>query len=87
MRKRADTNQQEIVDALRDMGVSVLVLSQVGGGCPDLVIGWRGKNYLIEVKTKDGKLRPSQEEFFDTWSGRAFIVRSLDETLELLECL
>jgi hypothetical protein len=87
MRHRADKNQQEIVDALRDIGVSVLILSQVGGGCPDLMIGWRGKNYLLEVKSENGELRPGQVEFFDTWKGRAFIVRSVEETLELLECL
>lgn len=53
MRHRADKNQQDIVDELRDLGISVLILSQVGGGCPDLLIGHRGKNYLIEVKTFD----------------------------------
>jgi hypothetical protein len=87
MRHRADGNQQDIVDALRDMGVSVLILSQVGGGCPDLMLGWRGKNYLIEVKTPNGKLRPGQKEFFDTWRGRAFIVRSVEEAIELVKCL
>jgi Holliday junction resolvase len=87
MRHRADKNQQEIVDALRELGVSVIVLSQVGRGCPDLMIGWRGKNYLLEVKSENGELRPGQVEFFDTWKGRAFIVRSVEETLELLECL
>ena len=87
MRHRADGNQKEIVDVLRDIGASVLVLSQVGGGCPDLMIGWRGKNYLLEVKTPKGKLRPGQKEFFDTWRGRAFIVRSADEVLELINCL
>jgi Holliday junction resolvase len=87
MRHRADTNQQEIVDALRKIGVSVLVLSQVGSACPDLMIGWRGKNYLLEIKTENGKLSKVQEEFFDTWRGRCFIVRSVEEALELLECL
>ena len=87
MRHRADENQQEIVKALRELGVSVLVLSQVGGGCPDLLIGWRKKNYLLEIKTENGKLRKSQVEFFDTWKGRVFIVRSVNEALELLDCL
>jgi len=87
VRHRADENQQEIVKALRELGVSVLVLSQVGGGCPDLLIGWRKKNYLLEIKTENGKLRKSQVEFFDTWKGRVFIVRSVNEALELLDCL
>ena len=88
MRKRADDNQKEIVDTLRDIGVSVLVLSQVGGGAPDLLVGFRGKEYLMEVKASKGKLRPGQKEFFDTWRGsKVFIVRSVDEALELLDCL
>lgn len=82
MRHRADKNQQKIIDELRELGVSVLVLSQVGGGCPDLLIGFRGKNYLIEVKTPVGKLRPKQTEFIFNWHGRPVLVaRSLDEIL------
>ena len=88
MRHRADDNQQEIVDTLRDIGVSVLVLSQVGGGAPDLLVGFRGKEYLMEVKASKGKLRPGQKKFFDTWRGsKIFIVRSADEALELLDYL
>ena len=87
MRHRADDNQKEIVDTLRDIGVSVLVLSQVGGGCPDLLIGWRKKNYLLEIKTENGKLRKSQIEFFDTWKGRVFIVRSIGEAIDLINCI
>jgi len=87
MRHRADDNQQEIVDALRDIGASVLVLSQVGGGCPDLLVGFCGREYLMEVKAPKGKLRPGQKKFIDTWKGKAFIVRSVDEALELLNCI
>ena len=84
MRHRADRNQQEIVDALRDIGASVLVLSQVGGGAPDLLIGMRGRNVLMEVKTKTGKLRSGQVEFMNTWQGEAHVVRSVEEAIELL---
>lgn len=47
---RADGNQQEIVQALRDTGHSVVVLSQVGNGCPDLLVGRAGVMLLMEVK-------------------------------------
>ena len=87
MHHRADSNQEEIVDALRDIGASVLVLSQVGGGAPDLLVGFRGKEYLMEIKAPKGKLRPGQKKFFDTWKGKSFIVRSVDEALELLDCI
>ena len=47
---RADGNQSEIVRALRDTGHSVVVLSQVGGGRPDLLVGRAGVMLLMEVK-------------------------------------
>lgn len=84
MRNRADNNQKEIVDALRKAGVSVIVLSQVGFGCPDLLCGKNGKNYLFEIKAPDGDLSDSQKEFFDNWQGRAYIIRSFEEAMELI---
>ena len=52
MRRAAavDANQSEIVAALRKAGVTVTPLHQVGGGCPDLLCGFRGVNTLLEVK-------------------------------------
>lgn len=60
MRKiaRVDQNQSEIIDALRKCGASIQSLAQIGAGCPDLLIGYRGHNYLAEVK--DGKKPPSE---------------------------
>ena len=54
---RADSNQAEIVDALRKVGASVQPIHTVGGGVPDLLVGFRGQNYLFEVK--DGEKAPS----------------------------
>ena len=84
MRHRADNNQKEIIEALRQIGASVLVLSQVGGGCPDLLIGFRNQSILMEVKTKKGKLKPEQIEFIYRWRGNQVqIVRSVEEAIEL----
>lgn len=84
---RTDTNQTEIVKFLRSIGASVLVLSQVGHGCPDILFGIKGQNYLLEIKSAKGDLTESQKEFFDSWGGRAYIVRSVDEVIDLLESL
>lgn len=54
---RCDRNQPEIVSALRSIGASVLITSNQGGGFPDLVVGWRGHNYLLEVKESRNFLR------------------------------
>ena len=59
-RPRTDRNQDEIVKAFRDSGMAVQSLAAIGKGVPDLLVGWRGRTYLVEVK--DGDLSPSRRE-------------------------
>lgn len=87
--KRIDGNQNEIVKQLRDCGASVLILSMVGKGCPDILVGLNGKNVLMEIK--DGKKPPSgqkltehEQVFFDLWKGQVAVVKSLDDALALI---
>lgn len=86
MRHRTDDNQAEIVMALRQIGATVTVLSQVGLGCPDIVVGLRGNNYLLEVK--DGtkslsrqKLTPAETRWHQAWQGQVVIVTSVEEAI------
>lgn len=62
MRKygKTDANHAEIVRALRNVGASVQSLASVGEGCPDLLVGYQGKNFCLEVK--DGNLPPSKRK-------------------------
>jgi hypothetical protein len=86
-RYRHDSNQIEIVSALRQAGATVAILSNVGGGIPDLLVGWRGINLLLEVKNLDGRgkrLTPAESEFMDTWRGQVAIVEDLADVLVLL---
>lgn len=85
--KRIDQNQGEIVKVLRKMGASVQIISEVGKGCPDIICGYRGVNYLIEIKNGNKKLTECEQEFFDNWKGQATIIRSLDEAIAYLENL
>lgn len=83
---KADINQPEIIDALKDAGATVRSLHAVGMGCPDLLVGFRGANLLIEVKSplakkKDGGLTPPQIYFRDHWNGSMSIVRTIDDAL------
>ena len=55
---KADANQPEIIAALRKAGASVQALHTVGQGCPDIVVGFRGVNWLLEIK--DGSLAHSR---------------------------
>jgi hypothetical protein len=86
MRNRADNNQEEIVKGLRAIGASVEILSQVGNGCPDLLVGFRCQTYLIEVKEKQGKLSESQKVWHTFWNGaKVAVVRSFEEAMRVLE--
>ena len=92
---KVDANQPEIVAALRLAGATVAITSAVGKGFPDLVVGYEGVNYLLEVK--DGKKNPSKQRltsdqkifFFGDpgsdksfpWAGSATVVNSVETAL------
>jgi len=90
MIKRTDRNHSEIINALRKIpNLSVFSTHEVGKGFPDIVIGYKGINYLIEIK--DGnkppsarKLTDSEVKFHQDWRGQIKIVNNLDEVLNLL---
>lgn len=83
-RAKRDGNHPEIVRALRAAGRSVVELHAVGGGVPDLLVGWGGKMLLMEVKDPEGRdrIEPSQVAFSQRWHGtRVVVVRSVAEAL------
>jgi hypothetical protein len=83
--KRTDTNHAEIRDALRDIpGVQVADTSGVGEGYPDITVGYLGRNFLFEIKYKNGKLTDKQEIFHAGWTGDVRIVRSIDDALDAM---
>jgi Holliday junction resolvase len=82
---RRDLNQSAIVRALRDAGATVVITADVGGGFPDLVVGWRGKTYLVEVKNLT-QLSAKQLEFIERWRGGPIIVlRTVDDVVRFLQ--
>jgi Holliday junction resolvase len=71
----ADANQKDIVSALRAAGAMVIPCHAVGKGFPDLVVGFRGDTFLIEVKDPSQpkhrhELTPAQKLFHATWPGK-----------------
>ena len=78
---KVDSTHSQVVAALRDVGASVTSLAAVGWGVPDLVVGWRKQNYLLEVKNEKGKLNPYQKAFHAMWNGQVCVVRTPDEAL------
>ena len=81
MPKRVDRNQAEIVPALRRAGASVHTLHAVGEGVPDLLVGVRGVNYLIEVKARRGRLTFAQVEWHSAWRGQVAVCRTVEDAL------
>jgi hypothetical protein len=45
-----DRNQRLIIDALEKVGAEVTITSGVGGGCGDLLVGFRDLLHALEVK-------------------------------------
>ena len=82
---RRDLNQSAIVRALRKAGATVVITADVGGGFPDLVVGWNGVTYLVEVKNRT-KLSESQQSFIERWRGGPIIVlRTVDDVVRFLQ--
>jgi hypothetical protein len=58
-RARVDTNQPEIVEALRAVGAHVLHTHQLKNAF-DILVGFRGQLYIMEIK--DGAKPPSRHK-------------------------
>lgn len=63
---RVDANQAQIVSALRAAGAYVWII-----GLPvDLLVGYKGHTFLVEIKIGPKKrLTGLQDDFFTNWSG------------------
>lgn len=82
---RVDANHRLIVAAFRLWGCSVRSLSGVGDGMADIIVGYRGLNHLVEIKTRTGRLTSAQVDFHAAWRGRVDIVRGADDADQLVE--
>ena len=94
---RRDDNEREIVSTLRACGATVHRLDGAAG-LPDLLVGFRGVTYLLEVKAEHGRsgkgarktrsgLRETQEAWHWTWNGRpVVVVTDSAEALVAIDC-
>jgi hypothetical protein len=72
------------------MGMSVFITSGLGNGFPDLCCGFRGINYLFEVKDPDKppskrRLTSDEQQFFAGWNGTVYKIEKIDEVIEIIE--
>ena len=88
---RLDNNQTEIVRRLRQCAVSVQSLASVGKGCPDILVGFRGYNWLFEIKNpkqvpSKRKLTKDEDSWHLNWRGRVYTVMTFDQIAEIIGC-
>lgn len=88
---KIDSNQTEIVEALRKIGCFVQSLATIGKGCPDLLVALDMVWYVMEVK--DGKKVPSARQLTpdeQRWHDRAklfgpvHVVESVEDALRVV---
>lgn len=87
-KKKIDNNQNDIVDLLRKMGVSV------EPDHDDILVGYNGKTYWFEIKSdlaldKNGnvlvsRLRKSQKRLLKEFKGQYDVVNSVDQILNII---
>jgi hypothetical protein len=86
---RQDKGNREIVAVWRQVGATVLRIDPAGDrhqkGCPDYLVGFRGQDYLIELKRPGETLRPEQVAWHRLWKGRN--VRTVDNTHDALDAI
>lgn len=81
---RIDANHREIVEALEAVGATVQPLIKIGKGCPDILCAYRGNLFLMEIKTRDGKLTADQIEWMAKWRSPVYVVHTVDEALKVI---
>jgi len=66
---RRDANEGGIIEALTHAGAIVCQID--GADVPDLLVGFRGETFLVEVKNRAtyGKLSEGQAQWFEDWLG------------------
>jgi hypothetical protein len=86
---RVDDNQGEIVKALRKIGAVVTPIHRLGGGVSDLLVSFRQKWWVLEVK--DGKkppservLTPDEKRWIGEQKAPVYIVTSAAEAVQFL---
>lgn len=86
--QKRDANEPEIAQGLLAIGCSVDQLPG-GNGRPDLLVGYRDKNFLLEVKDPTApvtkrRLNSLQKKWHSAWKGRAHLVETFAQALAIV---
>ena len=78
---RRDKNEKDIVDYFKRIGFSVARLNTP----LDLLVGYKKRNYLVEVKMPGKKLNDNQVEFVDEWKGQYIVISSIEDAQQFAD--
>ena len=83
---RVDSNQEQIVSALRDAGACVQSLAAIGKGCPDLLVGYGcpASLFLMELKTGKAKPNEKQAKWHAGWKTAVLVVYGPEDALKAI---
>jgi hypothetical protein len=82
LRGRTDANQADIIDALRQVGAECRSVAALGSGMGDVLVCFRRRLILMEIKTQRGTLTPDQIAFHRRWP--VAVVRNVDDALNAI---
>jgi hypothetical protein len=86
MKKRVDTNQAEIVKALRAAGYYVFDQHAHGRGLPDLLVCSKsGIGVQVEVKMPGESFTLAESIFWNKYPGQKAVVRTVEQAIWTME--
>lgn len=86
---RIDENQPAIVKGLEKIGAKVTPLHRVGQGVSDLLVSFRQRWFLMEVKNPekpkaDRELTPDQKKWIGQQRAPVYVVNDAQEAIDIL---
>lgn len=88
--RKVDRNQSDLVSLMRRIpGIKVKPTHMVGDGFTDVVVGFRGRTYLFEIKDPSQppskrRLTPDEQKFHQEWTGHIAVIETIDDVLREL---
>ena len=82
--RRKDNSQDEVIFAFKELGVTVRNVSRAGFGLLDLICADEFGTFLVDAKSKYGKLTDAQIEWLKGWPGEWYTARGIDDVMAIM---
>lgn len=89
---KRDSNHAHITECFESHGFSVLDMSMVGNGAPDIAVARNGHTLFVEIKRDERapsirERRPNQTTFAQWWKGLTVVARNAADVTKINETL